>query len=528
MARWRKKFCLLAVTALIPMTCHATDKIIYIPIDNRPVNLSQAVYPVKRLGYEVVTPPENLLGNWNQSGNPDELWNWLKKEAPTAKAAVLSTDSLIYGSLVDSRVHSINAATITERTKRFQNFAADFPRLAIYGFGTVMRTPNYNYSANTAPPYYATHGAAIFQYTALKDKEEMGTITRRERKQLTKLSEDIPAEYLDDWYSRRAHNYDANAMFLDLTAANVFNYFLLGCDDSAIYSQTHLESRHLKEHCKDLGKTRAVVTSGADELGMLMLGRAVNDIRKNIPFFYVQYNVGKGGDTIPTYANAKIKDDIKDAIRAVGGIEVPDPARADLVIAVNTAYNGKTIEASDAANTTKPHRGTMPFVNMVKDFLDKGYPVGIADIACGNGADNALMEQLKKEKLLFRLTAYGGWNTATNSSGFLLGSGVFAKWLDTGDIYTLLMTRYLDDWAYQANVRSKLSALLPSLPGELDGAYLGSKWDGANEQATLLIADFADENIHLPNDYICQNLTVRLPWHRLFECNPLFTIDSVK
>ena len=328
-----------------------------------------------------------------------------------------------------------------------------------------------------------------------------------------------------DWFDRRARNYDANKLFIDFTAANVFNYFLLGCDDSAIYSQTHLESRHIKEYGKDLGKTRLTVTSGADELGMLLLSRAVNDMRNHIPFFHVAYNIGKGGETIPTYTNGKIKDDIKDAIAVVGGIEVPNPAHADMVVAVNTAYDGKTIEANTAANTVKPRRGTKPFVNMVKNYLEQGYPVGIADIACGNGADNALMEELKKENLLFRLFAYGGWNSATNSAGFMLGSGSMLKWLDTRDRYAMLTTRYLDDWAYQANVRNQVGALLPTLPGEIDGAYLGGKWQGANEKATMLISEFADKNIRLPKDYTRQNLTVRLPWHRLFECEPLFTID---
>ena len=86
---------------------------------------------------------------------------------------------------------------------------------------------------------------------------------------------------------------------------------------------------------------------------------------------------------------------------AAGGVKISGPERAELVLAVNTNPDGKTREASDASNTIRPRSGTKHFVSMVKDFVEKGYPVGVGDIAFSNGADNAMMEQLRKENLLF-------------------------------------------------------------------------------------------------------------------------------
>lgn len=502
------------------------QKIIYVPIDNRPVNLKQTVDVAERLGYEVAVPPEELLGSWDRYGDPEGLWTWLRQEAYGARAAVISTDAMLYGSLVYSRMHDFDEATVQERAGRFEQLHEDFPRLPIYALGTIMRTPHYNSVSGTEPEYYATYGERFFRYSGLKDKEETEGLTGREKKELQVLAAEIPADVLADWLERRSRNYDANAAFISMTRNDVFRYFLLGCDDSAMHSQTHLESRHLAELTKDLGKTRAVVASGADELGMLMLSRAINDLRRDIPFLYVQYNEGKGRETVPSYSNDEIGNDVAAAIAAAGGIQISSPARADLVVAVNTAYDGRTMEAANPANTRQPRRNTRYFTEMVKDMAAKGYPVAVADISCANGADNALMEQLRQEGLQFRLRAYGGWNTATNTTGFLIGSGVLAKWLGERDVYEMLLTRYLDDWAYQANVRQAVASQLYSIPGDMDGARLGGKWEGVNRAATSLMQDFARDNLLLPAGVRCEDLQARLPWSRLFECDPSFVLTK--
>ena len=93
------------------------------------------------------------------------------------------------------------------------------------------------------------------------------------------------------------------------------------------------------------GKTRFQAMAGIDEIGMLMLTRAVNDMRRDVPFVYVRYNWGKGEFTIPSYSDEKIGDSIASAITAAGGMQVKSPEKADLVLTVNTNPNGKTYEA---------------------------------------------------------------------------------------------------------------------------------------------------------------------------------------
>jgi len=250
----RKIFFLVMLLMIFSATAAAQGgKILYVPIDNRPCNLAQVQQVAQKLGYELLVPPAEIIGGYEFRGDPDEMWIWLRQNAHKATAAVLSTDSLIYGSLVASRIHTLEAGTIMNRARRFKTFHEDFPALAIYAIGTVMRTPSYNFKGEV--PYYETHGAKIFQYTALLDKQEMNRMTDGDRRKFKKLTAEIPKEYLDDWFARRAKNSDANELFIEYTRAGVFNYFLLGCDDSAEFSQTHRESRRLTDLSSDMGKS---------------------------------------------------------------------------------------------------------------------------------------------------------------------------------------------------------------------------------------------------------------------------------
>ena len=503
-------------------------RILFVPLDNRPITDRETWEVAAKLGYEMVIPPEELLGSVDRHGDPDGLWEWLRANAPGAKAAVVSTDAMLYGSLVDSRTHELDQATIAARMQRFRELHESFPRLSVYGFSTVLRTllSNTHSGPGMEPEEYQKNAVKIYEYSALRDKLDMGQGKKRDQKAMERLQKEIAPAVMESWETRHKLNYDANEALVDLTRQGVFSFLFIGGDDSAPLSQTHYESRHLKEYGSDLGKTRFQVVAGSDELSMVMLCRAVNDDMGDMPFVYVAYNEGMGANTIPHYSFEKIGNYVDVTIVAAGGVKISAPERADLVLAVNTNPDGKTREAHDAFNTIRPRSGTKHFVSMVKDFVEKGYPVGIGDIAFANGADNALMEQLRQEDLQFKLRAYGGWNTAPNTMGFLIGTGLLTKWMTPQDAEELILQRYLDEWAYQANVRGRIQGALGSFPGEGDRMHLNGKYDAAVKQGTAWMAEFAEKNIRLPGHFSLQNLRVSYPWNRLFECDRRFELKK--
>ena len=52
-------------------------KLIFVPHDNRPISDEQTEETMKAIGWDIVTTPEELLGNRDNLGNPDDVWDCL-------------------------------------------------------------------------------------------------------------------------------------------------------------------------------------------------------------------------------------------------------------------------------------------------------------------------------------------------------------------------------------------------------------------------------------------------------------------
>ena len=118
------------------------EKILYIPHDSRPIVSKQTIEILEKAGVQVISPPEELLGNRENPGDPDLLWDWLKKNAKKdLTAAVISSDALLYGSLVGSRKHEYDGDEVLARADLFNEFRNKHKKLPLYIFGSIMRTP---------------------------------------------------------------------------------------------------------------------------------------------------------------------------------------------------------------------------------------------------------------------------------------------------------------------------------------------------------------------------------------------------
>lgn len=513
------------------------EKIIYIPHDNRPVSDRQTADTIRQLGYDVEVPPAEILGSRRNNGDPDKLWRWLedqvgvKKNAErknNIKAVVISADSMVYGSLVASRKHEIPTNVLQERVNRFADFHKLHPELKTYVFSSIMRTSrNAEASGDMEPSYYKNYGSDIFRYTALTDKADMNGInglTEREKKEKEFLASLIPNNVMKDWMGRREKNFSVNKAMINMTKLNNFTYYALGRDDNAPYSQTHMEGRHLSKYGSNdlsLSFRKFQNLAGVDEVGLLLLTRAVNDMHPNKnPMVYVKYNMGAGGMTVPAYSDEKIDDTVRAHIACAGGWYVNSPEKADLVLLVNTRFDGTTGEADKYENDGKPSMITRNFADMVEKSVKAGYPVGVADISYANGSDNALMNELKKRNLLMKLKSYAGWNTPTNSEGFALAQGMLARNMTEEAKNKLLLTRYLDDWAYQANVRQSIKRQLGWFKGKGLYSDLGTKQSDAQYSTNSWLRLFARDN--LPPLPELGNIKSNYIWNRMFECDITF------
>ena len=98
--------------------------------------------------------------------------------------------------------------------------------------------------------------------------------------------------------------------------------------------------------------------------------------------------------------------------------------------------------------------------SFAKDFEMPDRPYMIADVRFANGADNEFVKAFFKNKINDKnFYGYSAWNTSANSLGSLICGAKFkflAKKYDKNVFQKLQVTRFLDDWAYQANVRQTL------------------------------------------------------------------------
>jgi len=502
----------LMVTAIATSTSIQVDAetVLFVPQDNRPVSLQYTVDTAKAAGMTVLTPPQNLISGKTYKGQADQIWNWVEQNAGRADVMVLSTDTLIYGGLVDSRKHNLPLSTLEYRLKRIEALKANYKNTRIYGFGTVMRSPRAS-GGGTEPSYYADYGPTIFQIAALQDKLDAGTLTQAETQKLMSLQASVPVEYLQDWFSRRQKNMQINKGLIDEARKGVFEYFALGHDDTSQLSQSALEGRYLSQYSKGIPRTQYGSFPGADQLGLLLMARSRTDESVEKPTFSIIYPLGGAGKTLPGYEDQTIDKTIAEHVEAVGGT-MTTAGKPTVLLAVNTPLSTSTSESEAFGNLPMVSQATNAFVDRIQQATEQGVTVSVADIAYNNGSDNTLVGAMYKRDILYKIGAYNGWNTASNTVGYAIAQGLLLKSMSPEGHRDMLTQQYLDNWAYQANIRKDIYRMQDSIRTD-NVRYSGDLNSKLEEYLQERIQDFGKTYLKVDP----RTIKATFPWGRLFE-----------
>ena len=489
---------------------------VYVPMDTRPVCKDYTVATMKAAGWDVLVPPEELLSSADRDGQPDKLLEWLEQNTPKAVAVVASADALIYGGLVDSRTHHIEPSVLQSRVERLLSLKKKVHSPDIYVFVTIMRSPKAS-AAPVEPVYYQEWGGKLFRHGALRDKVELQGLSRKENKELQELNRTIPRNVIADYYDRRRTNIRTSELLLHGIESDSFNYLLVGRDDTNPLSQAHKEARYMSSLVSNFSNSKIRFFSGADQLGLVLLTQAANRLTFTTPLVYTEFGNGKGGETVPTYEDDTVAESARQHIFAAGAFPSKNAATADYVLLVNTPYNGKTLEASDAKNNGVADKNTKAFADKVQSYIERGKKVIVSDSAYGNGADNALVKELFRRGLAYQVAAYGGWNTSGNTLGFALSQGMESPFYEGNAAKDLLTVRYLDDWAYQANARMDVyqHVIWPKqMPNSGFTPEQKRIAEAAIKESITKVAEPVMGSVAKEYDF-------RLPWSRMFEVQPV-------
>lgn len=497
-------------------------KILYIPLDERPCNYKYPAYLADtRDDVELLIPPKELLGNKKAAANVEKLWEFVFSNASRADGFVLSSEMLIYGGLLPSRLHHLSTKVKDARLDHFRRLHKMAEQAPIYVSCLIMRAPKYD-SSDEEPDYYALYGSMLFQRAYLKDKQlRTGNITTQEEQEIKKLDAELPASYIKDYESRRAFNVHVNLQLLDLVEEGTISFLSIPQDDSSVFGYTAQDQRTVYNQitAKRLQK-KIMVYPGADEAGSTLLARMTNRLLDRKPAVYYFYSATLGPTLIPLYEDRPINESVKAHLLAAGCYAVQTPEAADFALAINTP--GKLMEEASIQPkqdiSYSSFRQLRFFVEEIQELIQSDVPVAIADCAFANGGDQELIQYLDDCHILDALHSYKGWNTSCNTLGTSIAAGVFSFDSQNDlEIKRNLLYHLFDDVFYQSRIRTSVTE--KQLPA-LGGNYFDLNDKDAvveGEIRAQLLSAFNTCIINSFRDISISTLKVICPWSRMFE-----------
>ncbi len=535
---------------------HRLHRIVFVPLDDRPVNLKVPRLLAQMVDYELVTPPVELLGHFQLPGNPDEIATWVVGQvAGPTDCALLSLDMLAYGGLVASRGAGVRTALAEERLNALSAIRARAPELTIYAFNVIMRL-----SITARSDETAQYWELVRRYSELRGKAtDRGD--EAAQAQMQELEEQIPAAILGEYLAVRARNHEINLRAIREVATGNLDLLVLCQEDAAEFGLHQQEQRSLRQLADELGVSdRVLIYPGADEVGATLLVRFIHEHMLKSPSVRVIYPEGHNGTNIAEFEDRPFADSVAAHIQAVGARQTMPDEEPDLLLAVNPPAGCRREEADAAA------RGPMlqAFAQQIADLsADRG--VAVCDAAFPNGAEDAFAQALIEAGVkLPRLLSFAAWNTASNALGSALAHGTLRVIglqdkgaFDLAQLLTgispmrylellnslidsekahiqLLFTRLVDDWLYQSRVRPEVTdhtvKLLRASVFDLRDSHQAAE-QMVRDRLTHAAADLwidhflgcqcaqigpADERSGLMLAEL-EETHVRLPWQRLFE-----------
>lgn len=511
-----------ATVPFAPQPVKADTSLLLAPLDSRPPCNAM----VRKLGalasINVITPPQELLDNYNTPADKEKLFAWLKNEMPQHPAAILSADLLVHGSLLSSRVP---LGTINDEEK-FLTFVnkqhALNPQIDMAFFSVI---PRLLVSDQLIPDsWYQWH---LMRYATLKDMAETFGDPYFTR-QLLAIDARIPDDIKTKYSRLYADNDSFNKKLVQLARTDGLT-LAIGQDDAQPFGLPNRNANHALAYMKHaaLGSS-GLITSGADEISVLLLTRYYNKLYNYKPRIFVEYSSPKVAAKIMPYMPGSVDASIRDKINFIGGQLTDDAAVADFILFVH---------CGDDDN--QPNKAML---QKLKTLLISDRHIALVDLTANYTENELLIPKLLEAKVpLSRLAAFSGWNTLSNS----LGTALSQATLFTGQLHRLpqpehpslyaqnlnfTVERLLDDYAYQKLMHAQLTTLLklkgykPTDLGE-NKFFAETLIRGflQRQKIQLLYGDLGRTPFYRNNDsnyYLTGiDINVNLPWARIFEIN---------
>ncbi|MEC0368484.1 DUF4127 family protein [Paenibacillus chibensis] len=473
-------------------------KVLYVPLDDRPVNLDDVIMQGRATGIHVITPDaedvKNRLDTKAEAdgsvlentyapvfGNTANIRRFIQDHASQVDGFIISTDMLAYGGLIGSRRFRTNGGgaypgydpVVTGPLDVIREIKRTCPHKPVYALDTVMRLATTVFVEGLTQAAY----------------DEARAFAQQPRLAASNL-EDIIAGYdikpdgthfgtpvhfdKELYYNARSHKFKTNYYILDqLLQKGYIDFLAIGVDDSYTQGVQANEIAFLEGMVNDrLGGTggqnpdRVIILPDADGLGYSLMGRMASELHRcgSKPRYSVKYFGLDGSTIVNPYEYMSVHDNIRYHVDMIGGRFVASGPYDMEIVAITSAS-----QAQDA-------------VSHIESNEQRKMPSIAIDFVGGGAADEAVTQALLNSQSTGALLGYSGWNTAGNKIGLALGMAQSRyallvtehrpPFLETAAIGhgSLLFKRFLKDYYYKkltiAEVRtySRAHALYTNVP----------------------------------------------------------------
>jgi hypothetical protein len=367
------------------------QKIVLVPLDNRPATGQYAELIGRIGGAEMVLPPMRLLGNYTIPGSPDAILKWIEEQSlGEGDALVVSADMISYGGLFESRKSRVPAGTAVARIKRLLEIRRKSKPAKLYLVSSLMRlTPSATHDA-------ASYRLGLARYVQLRSAGAPAS-------QLATAKAGIPAGAIEEYDAARQRNLQVQKSLIALTREPGIDLLVLGQDDAATVGPHVKEKAELRSLA--VGSPRVSFCEGIDQIPALLVSRALS-AGKTKPSIRIAYSDPAGALNTAAFESQPLMGTVLDQIVVSGAKEAGQSEEPDFVLYVNT-----------------PARRHDPFEVWLSGLtanLDDGKPVAVADVDLSRTSaspDPELYNVLADRGRPMKLWAYSAWNTAANSIG---------------------------------------------------------------------------------------------------------------
>ena len=411
-------------------------KILYVPLDDRPVNLDDVVVQGRTAGIKVITPCADDIRNRLDSqkttsdstltstfaptfGNTANIREFILDHAHEVDGIIISADMLAYGGLIGSRRLRTDGGGTYPNYDPSTTHLLDVIRLVkercpskpVYVMDTIMRLAT------------TTYVEGVFQNAY----DESRAFMKQPRKSVSDFNGILESYDLspdgtpygetvtfnkEHYYEARRHKFKSNYYILDqLSRAGYIDFLAIGVDDSSTQGVQANEIAFVEEYINEkLGGVngqnpeRAIILPDADGLGHSLLARMANEfLRRGTKTKYsVQYFGPDGSTIINPYEYMSVHENIRFHVGMIGGELVSGSADVEIIAVTDVNQTSGAVGRLESNSADR-------------------IPTVVIDFVGGGPANPVVAEALLDSKSAGQILGYSAWNTAGNKIGIALG-----------------------------------------------------------------------------------------------------------